>query len=123
MSKKILIIEDEQPVLHALNEILSPEGYVLIETVTGEAGLKTALETHPDLIILDLLLPEMGGIEVFEKIREDDWGKNAQVLILTNLTHDEKERRAKELNVSEYIIKSNISVKSLARKIKEILGE
>jgi len=116
--KTILIIEDEEPIIHALSKVLGPLGHHLMEAPNGLTGLKAALETHPNLIILDLVLPKMDGIKVLEELRKDAWGKTAQVLVLTNLSGDKYEESAKKHNVLAYLVKINTSINDLAEKVR-----
>lgn len=120
--KRILIIEDEKPIAQALNENLRGEGYVLITTTNGVEGLSVAKTLHPHLILLDLILPGKDGITVLRELRQDEWGKNADVLILTNLSDPDSETQAVELNALDYVLKAETSIKEFANRVKEILG-
>ncbi len=117
--KKILIVEDEKPITHALSRVLGTQSYSIFTAITGTDGLELAKETHPDLIIMDVMLPGKNGIEVLEELRKDDWGKDANVIILSNLTDAEKTARARDLNVLDYIVKSDIPLVELAQRIEK----
>lgn len=117
--KKILIIEDEKPITHALSRVLGTQNYSIFSAITGTDGLELAKETKPDLIVMDIILPGLNGVEVLEKLREDTWGKDAKVIMLSNLTDLEKTARAKELGALEYIVKSDIPLVELAEKIQK----
>jgi len=84
-------------------------------------GLRQALQEHPDLIVLDIIMPRMDGITMLPELRKDVWGKTAKVLLLTNLTNKEKEADVAELDVLGYLIKSNCSLGSLLEKIQRYL--
>jgi two-component system alkaline phosphatase synthesis response regulator PhoP len=118
-NKVLLVVEDDPHIATALHERLNKEKYSLIEARTGKEGLEKALEAKPDLIVLDIVLPEMDGMEVLEELRKDEWGKNANVIILTNLTHDVREQRARQLDVLDYLVKTEVSIGSLADKVTE----
>lgn len=123
MDKKILIIEDELPMLKALSDKFSREGFSVLEAKNGEEGLETALETKPDLIILDLFMPVMDGRAMMEKLRRDEWGKKVPIIILTNLNPDDK--TLNEILASGpayYFIKSKWKLEDLMKKVKEELG-
>lgn len=91
------------------------------KALTGEDGLKIALFTHPDMILLDIVLPGMDGVEVLRKLRADPWGKDAKVIIITNLSDTIKEQQARGIGVLDYLIKSNLSLKMLADTIDSYL--
>lgn len=121
MSKKILIIEDEKPLLNLLAEKLNQEGFKVLTTMNGKEGLNLALKNHPDLILLDIIMPVMDGMTMLGKLRKDSWGKNAQVILLTNLTDTEKERKSRRQGVRDYLIKCNLPVNDIVQKVKEKL--
>ena len=81
MGKTILIVEDEQNIVDILSFNLSREGYDTLEAYDGKTGLQLALEQNPDLILLDLMLPEMNGFDVCRKLREA--GSSVPILMLT----------------------------------------
>lgn len=120
--KIILITEDEAPLRKILSEKLNSEGFSTIETSNGEEGLKLALSEHPDLIILDLILPKMSGMEELKKLRTDDWGKTAKVMILTNLSDSETLSQVMDNEVFEYFVKTDIKLEDFMKKIKTKLG-
>lgn len=83
--KTVLIVEDEKPMLQILSDRLKLEGFKVLTAVDGEKGLASALEHHPNLIILDILMPKMNGAEMLKKLIDDEWGKSVDVVCLTNL--------------------------------------
>lgn len=122
--KTILIIEDELPMLKALSDKFTLEGYEILEAKDGAEGLKIAVSKKPDLIILDIFMPVMDGKTMFEKLRQDAWGKTVPVIILTNLNPDDKTLDALMKNgPSYYFIKSKWKLEELVEKVKKELGE
>lgn len=122
-SKKILIIEDELPMLKALSDKFTREGFSVLEARNGEEGLDVALKEKPDLIILDLFMPVMDGKAMMEKLRKDEWGKNVSIIILTNLNPDDKTlNEILESGPAYYFVKSKWKLEDLTRKVKEELG-
>lgn len=124
-AKKILlieIVEDEEPILKILSEKFSREGFETVEAEDGEDGLKKALEHKPDLILLDLLMPRMDGITMLNKLREDAWGKEVPVVVLTNLNDKEKIAAATENKAFDYLIKADWKLDDIVRKVKQRLG-
>ena len=119
--KKILVIEDEKPLLNALSAKIQTEGFEVLEAENGEDGLKLALKKHPDLILLDIILPKMDGITVLENLRENAWGKTVQVIILSNLSDWNNTSAAVNLNVRDYLVKSDWQIKDVIKKVKSKL--
>jgi CheY-like chemotaxis protein len=127
-NKKILIIEiieDDTFLRNVINEKLKLEGFDVLEARDGEEGLETALSKHPDLIILDIVMPKMDGLVVMEKLRQEGvWGKNIPIILFTNLNaDDEKINKAIEQHQpTYYLVKSNNTINDLIEKIKECLS-
>lgn len=121
-NKKILVVEDEEPLSRVLKDILTYEGYEVLEAVNGIEGLGMALNNHPDLILLDIVMPRMDGLDMLQKLRENEWGKTAPVMILTNLSdNDEVIKTAKDEGI-EYFVKTDIKINDVVAKINEKLG-
>ncbi|MFH1426514.1 MAG: response regulator [Candidatus Kerfeldbacteria bacterium] len=118
----ILIVEDDPFILEASTEKLSREGFTILQAKDGVQGLDMSMNQKPDLILLDILMPNMDGLEMLNRLRQDESGKNAHVIIITNLIKDESEREARRLGVDDYIIKANWSLGELTRKVKSVLG-
>ena len=118
----ILVVEDEKSLREVLSNKLEREGFTVLEAKDGEEGLEIAFKYHADLILLDLLMPKMSGTEMAKKLKEDEWGKNAKIIILTNLNETEKVKRELEDSVYEYIIKNDIRIDQVVEKVKRILG-
>ena len=121
--KKILIVEDEQDLCEALIDKLGREGFLPRGAKDGEEGLELALKEHPDLILLDIVMPKMDGMTMFKKLREDKWGKNVPVILLTNLSAtDEKLIKAMvENEPAYYLVKSDWKINDVVEKVKETL--
>lgn len=121
--KIILIVEDEKTLRDALHLKLSKSGFDVIEASNGEEALAFSLDKHPDLILLDLIMPRMDGITMLRLLRNDDWGKNVPVIILTNIILDENKRKdILDLEPTYYFVKVDIKIEELVNKIKEKLG-
>lgn len=122
--KTVLIIEDEKPMLNVLSDTLTASGFGIYLARDGQEGLSQALIHHPDIILLDLLMPKMDGMTLMEKLRKDKWGKNAPVIILTNVSAD-TDKTIKEIiayQPSYYFVKSDITLEKIVEKIKEVLS-
>lgn len=118
--KTVLIIEDEKYLREALVDILYFKKFLTLEAKNGKDGLKMALAKHPDLILLDIIMPEMDGMAVLKKIRGDTWGKTVKIIVLTNLSNT-NEQPINENNITQYLIKSDWKIYDIAKKIEEIL--
>lgn len=120
--KTILIVEDETPLRSALQEKFTREGFSVLEARDGEEGLNAALEKHPDIILLDIIMPKMDGLTVLKKLQEDSSGKDIPVILLTNLSDDQKVAEAIKEGVYEYLVKSDWKLADLVKEVKEKLG-
>jgi DNA-binding response OmpR family regulator len=119
----VLIIEDEEPLRKILRSKLKENNFEIIEAENGKEGVEQALRDHPDLILLDLLMPEMNGMSALKKIRQDEWGTKVPVIILTNLSAD-NEQLVKDMITEHpicYIIKSDWKIEDVIKKVKEVL--
>jgi CheY-like chemotaxis protein len=119
---KILIAEDETPIRRAMINKFSNEGFDVLEAKNGQEALDLALEKHPDIIVMDVIMPKMHGIEAVEKIRKDTWGKNIPILFVTNLSNDPKVQLVTDVDQNcDYIVKSNIKLDELVKKVRSKL--
>src|SRR3989344_1886674 len=122
--KKILIVEDDA-FLHNLLadklELLRKNGIEAFPTFGGKEALEKAKEVRPDIVLLDVVLPGMNGFEVLEALRKDPDLKNVSVIILSNLNQDKDKQRAKELGVTDYMVKANFMLEELVERIVTIL--
>lgn len=123
--KKILIVEDEVALLRVLSDKFAGEGFSVLEAKNGLMGLKMALEEKPDVILLDILMPELDGIKMMEQLREGgDYGKKVPVVVLTNLDADEKITLAvTKAEPSYYLIKSNVEMDEIVEKVNNSMSK
>ncbi len=127
-NKKILVIEeveDDLSLRNVLHDKFALEGFGVLEAKDGEEGLAIALREHPDIILLDIVLPKMDGLTMMKKLREtDEWGKNVPIILLTNLSADDDKIMKAITNDTPayYLVKSNWSIEDLVEKIKERLS-
>ncbi|MFZ3011907.1 MAG: response regulator [Minisyncoccia bacterium] len=127
LDKKILIlvVEDEKILIDTLGEKLASEGFGVLKAHDGLEGLRLALAEHPDLILLDLLMPKMDGMSLLKELRaKNDWGKSVPVIILTNLSASDEQRNRDITNLEPtyYFMKADKSIEEIIEKIKERLG-
>jgi DNA-binding response OmpR family regulator len=121
--KKILIIDDDVNLSNVLTDKLNLSGFEAVSAGDGEDGLKKALEIHPDVILLDLVMPKMDGLEMLKKLREDPWGKGAKVIVLTLLEEVDYIAKAVESAVYGYIIKTEYSLDGIVKKVESMIGD
>lgn len=123
MKKTILVVEDEKSLRDTIVDILRLNNFLTLEAENGKDGVELALAKHPELILLDLIMPEMDGMTAFKKIREDAWGATVPVIILTNLSAT-KEQLVEDMVTHKpmhYLIKSDWKIHDVVKKIEEIL--
>lgn len=123
VTKRILIVEDDLPLLNALAETFEKEGFQVLKAQDGEEGLKVALKESPDLILLDIIMPKMHGWQMLEKLREDSWGKKVMVIVLSNISDPQKKEQFMETGqVVDYLVKTELRLQDVVHKVKERLG-
>lgn len=121
---KILIIEDEEVLAKTITERLMSEGFSVYVANDGIDGLKLAIDKHPDLILLDLLLPKLDGLSMLKRLREDSWGAQAKVIILSNLSDPRPMTKGVDIGLNDialYMVKTNWTLEEMVIKIKERL--
>lgn len=120
-TKKVLVIDDEIVLLDLLSSKISQNGFFVIEAHDGDEGLQKALAEHPDLVLLDIIMPKMDGITMLKKLREDPWGKTAQVIILSNLNTAEAVEKSLANGAYDYLVKIDYTLDDLVRIVKKRL--
>ncbi len=123
MAKKILIIEDEEILLDLLKKKLSSLGYEVYTAKDGEAGFKAIKEIVPDLILLDIIMPKMGGFEVMEKLQEEESLKTIPIIVISNSGQPVELNKAKELGAKDWLIKTEFDPKEVIEKVVKQIGQ
>ena len=121
--KTILVVEDEKNLRDAIVDILNLNNFLPLSAVNGKEGVDLALLKHPDLILLDLIMPVMDGMTALKMIRGDAWGANVPVIILTNLSAAD-EKIVEDMVTHKpmyYLIKSDWKINDIVNKINNIL--
>lgn len=121
--KLVLVIEDEAPLRSSLIEALQAQGYQILGAAGGESGLTLALSRHPDLILLDLMMPNVNGFQVLDRLREDPWGRDANVIVLTNDASVSSINKVLEKAVKIYFIKVDTTLKNITTAVHDALGQ
>jgi DNA-binding response OmpR family regulator len=118
---KIANIEDDQVINQMYRMKFEAAGFEVATASDGESGLQTAKKVLPDIILLDLQMPHMGGAEALEHIRKSDWGADIPVIILTNLGEEEAPKSLRELGIHSYIVKAELTPSQVVNRVKEAL--
>lgn len=124
ISNSVLLVEDEESMLQALTDAFTSSGFIVESAKNGEEGLKVAFHKHPGIIVLDILMPKLDGLALLRKLREDSWGRDVPVVILTNVNPESNtliEEVLKE-KPAYYLIKSNVTLEGIVDKVKEVLA-
>jgi two-component system response regulator (stage 0 sporulation protein A) len=120
---KIAIIEDDQAISQMYRIKFEAEGYTVDTAENGRLGLELLESMQPDIVLLDIMMPEMNGDAVLDKLRKSTWGKDMKVIILTNMGEQEAPKRLKELGVTAFIVKAEMTPSQVAELVKQRLSE
>lgn len=123
LKKTVLIVEDEVSLRKVLTDALQKQNFSVLDAGNGKEGVIQALQKHPDLILLDLLMPVMDGMKALKELRKDIWGSKVPVIILTNLSATD-EKVVQDMVTTRplfYLIKSDWKLQDVVAKIKEVL--
>lgn len=121
--KKILIIDDDPTFQKTIKDTLNPIGYVVLEALDGEEGLIMTKKEKPDLIILDLVMPKLGGIDFLKTLQKDKDSNKTPVLISSNFSGSDKVNEGMQYGVRGYIVKSEESLKTIVNAVESIIGK
>ncbi|MDP1538542.1 MAG: response regulator [bacterium] len=122
MAKKILLIEDEEILINLLQRKLTQEGYEVSVARNGEEGLRLMRETMPDIVLLDIVMPKMGGLEVMEIMQKDKELKNIPVIIVSNSGQPVEIDKARKLGAKDWLIKTEFDPQEVVDKVKKQIG-
>lgn len=123
MATKVAIIEDDQAISQMYRFKFEAEGYEVETAENGRLGLELAEKMRPDIILLDLMMPEMNGEDMLEAMRATAWGKDIKVVILTNKGEQEIPDKVRKLNVAAVILKADMTPRQVADLVKKKLAE
>jgi DNA-binding response OmpR family regulator len=119
--KKIAIIEDDQTILEMYKLKFETAGYQVFTATNGAEGLTVLNGTKIDIILLDLMMPDMDGATMLGELRKTPWGKKIPVIIMTNISRDEMPKSLKNLEVSDYVIKAGTTPQLVLKKVEQTL--
>jgi len=122
MAKKILMVEDEEIMIDLLQRKIAQEGYEISVARNGEEGLAAMKEKKPDLVLLDIIMPKMGGFEVMEKMQKDKDLKKIPVIVISNSGQPVEIDRAQKMGAEDWLIKTEFDPQEVIEKIKKQIG-
>lgn len=106
----------------AVRDKFARENFKVYEAKNGEEGLHIALTEHPDIILLDVMMPIMDGLEALHELRKDVWGKTVPVILLTNISDTDQVSSASEDNATGFLVKSDWKLEDVVTKVNEVLN-
>ena len=120
-SQKIVIVEDNAALAEIYKTRLELLGYTCFIGYNGITGLYFIQKEMPDLVLLDLMIPDIPGNKVLETMRGTDWGKNIKVLVVSNLNESEAAPNLRQLGIEDYIVKANMTEDQIDNLVNGIL--
>lgn len=121
-NKKILLVEDDNALASVYETRLQAEGFNIRRVPNGEDALAAALEFHPDLILLDVMMPKVSGFDVLDILRNTPETTNIRIIMLTALSQEADVEKAKSLGVDDYLVKSQVVIADVVDRIKQHLN-
>lgn len=118
----VLIVEDEKLIQQAINDKFTFENFTVLTADNGQAGLESALQNHPDIVLLDLQMPILDGFGALEKLRADPWGARVPVIVLSNKETSADVYESLKNRVQDYFIKAETSLETLVGAVRDILA-
>jgi DNA-binding response OmpR family regulator len=119
MANRILLVEDETNIRTMYADILREEGYEVIEEGDGKGGLENVMGGDWDLLLLDIMLPKLDGIELLKRMKDNPGTKDKPIIVLTNLEDNRIKETCFSLGVKEFIVKSNIIPSEIVMSVKK----
>ena len=123
MSKKIVLVEDDALLGKLITKKLISAGYEISIAVDGESGLSSIREKSPDLVLLDLVLPNMDGFEILKRLKSNPATNKIPVIIISNLNQKEDMNRCFQLGASEYIVKAFFTSGEILEMIEKFINK
>lgn len=120
---KVLIIEDEEMLVNMYISKFEKEGYQAEKAENGRLGLEQARAIKPDVILLDIMMPEIDGFMVLKDLKTDTATKNIPIIMLTNLGQEEDIKKGNKLGATDYLVKANLTPAQVVKKVKEVLSK
>ena len=123
VNKTILLVDDDPLIIRMYEANFKREGYDVLVASNGEEAVVQISKQKPDLILLDVMMPKMNGVETLKKLKSDEHTRDIPVIMLTNLGDKAEDvEGAKKLGAADYLVKSETDLKTLSSKVKETLA-
>ena len=119
--KKVLIVEDDPSIIQMYSMKFKESGFEVFEAGTGVKGLELAKSEKPDLILLDIIIPQFDGFAVLGKLKEDPATKDIPVLLLTNLSQEDDQKKGEALGAKEYLVKAHLTPTEVLKKAEQYI--
>jgi DNA-binding response OmpR family regulator len=119
---KVLVVEDDVFLSNVHKKKLTIEGFEVFMASNGQEALKLAPEVKPDIILLDLIMPVMDGFQTLKELKDNPELKDIKVMILSNLSQEEDKQKVMELGAIDFIVKANVSFRTIVAQIRHHLG-
>lgn len=120
--KKILVVEDDGMISSMYKTKFEADGFEVLIAADGASGLEIAKKEKPDMVMLDVILPQLDGFSVLEEIKKDKALKATPVIMLTNLSTEEDKIKGEKLGALDYLVKASLTPGQVSSKIKKVLG-
>jgi DNA-binding response OmpR family regulator len=119
--KKILIVEDDQMIASMYKTKFEADGFECLMAGEGPSGLEMVKTEKPDLVMLDIMLPQLDGFSILKAIKNDNETKNTPVIMLTNLGTEEDKAKGQKMGAIDYLVKASLTPAEISKKIKDYL--
>ena len=120
--KKILLVEDDDTLAEVYRQRLELEGFEVRRSNNGEIALKDAVEFHPDLVLLDVMMHNLNGFDVLDILRNSPQTRNVHIIMLTALSQPKDAEKAKQLGADDFLVKSQVVIGDVVQRIKHQLN-
>src|SRR5436305_14839075 len=121
--KRILFVEDDDALAGVYLVRLQAEGFEVKRVANGEDALATAISYHPDLVLLDVMMPKVSGFDVLDILRNTPETANLKIIMLTALSQESDKERAESLGADDYLVKSQVVIADVIDRIRHHLGQ
>ncbi|MFZ6036324.1 MAG: response regulator [Patescibacteria group bacterium] len=115
----VLLVEDEEPIRRIIRRELEKTGLRVLEADNGETATMIAFQERPQLILLDVLMPKMHGMEMLQRLKEDTWGKHVPVILLTNVADDPRVQDAVRTGRAQLLSKAETKLEDIIKAVRE----
>lgn len=120
--QKILLVEDDVFMVDLLAQELKGAGFEVVVAKTGSEVVEKFREAKPDLVLLDIMLPDLNGFDALRQIRREEKGPATKVIILSNLGDDSDRKEGKRLGARDYLVKANFTLKEIVERVRAVLA-